>query len=121
MPNEIKVGGMIYSVVEKEAVIIDDDRNHAGKCNYTECQIELLSSLNPLRKEQTFFHELTHAILYEAGYMYDEHDEDLVDRFAIVAHQVFKDNWSNDVAVDVTMTYGGEEVSRKVHVTGSRL
>lgn len=34
---------------------------------------------------------------------------------------VRKDNWNQDITVDVIMTGDGEEVSRKVHVAGSRL
>ncbi len=35
-------------------------------------------------------HELTHAMLQEAGYK--EQDEDLVTRFSIILHQVLIDN-----------------------------
>jgi len=45
--------------------------------------------LSESRKEQTFVHELTHAIFYEAGV--EEQDEDMINRVSLVLHQVLKD------------------------------
>ncbi|MBC1272673.1 ImmA/IrrE family metallo-endopeptidase [Listeria booriae] len=90
IPSEIKVAGVTYSVVEKDVVIIDGCSEYIGLCCHSESRIEILSSLSQTRKEQVFIHELVHAILNEAGYK--EHDEDLVSRFSIIAHQVILDN-----------------------------
>ncbi|PNP88241.1 hypothetical protein BMT55_15685 [Listeria newyorkensis] len=91
MPSEVKVAGVIYNVVEKDLVVVGESAV-LGSCDFDKTEIELKTGMSQTRKEQVFIHELTHAILFEAGFT--EHDEDLVDRFAIVAHQVLKDNWN---------------------------
>lgn len=87
---KIKVGGVYYTIEEKPFIEIDGNKNYAGSCTYTKTRIELLETLSNDRKEQTFIHELMHAILNEAGYA--EHDEDLVERISIVLHQVINEN-----------------------------
>ncbi|WP_244905652.1 hypothetical protein [Listeria newyorkensis] len=91
IPSEVKVAGVIYNVVEKDLVVVGESAV-LGSCDFDKTEIELKTGMSQTRKEQVFIHELTHAILFEAGFT--EHDEDLVDRFAIVAHQVLKDNWN---------------------------
>lgn len=90
IPNKIDVAGVTYSVEEKEVVIIGDSTGYAGLCNYKDAKIEVLQDMSPERKEETFVHELFHAILFESGF--DEHDEDLVERASRVLYQVLKDN-----------------------------
>lgn len=118
IPKAVKVGGVIYKVREKD-LIVANETSGLGSCDYDKSIIELKTGMSQTRKEQVFMHELTHAILFEAGF--SEHDEDLVERFAIVAHQVFKDNWNTDITEEVTMTYGGEEIARNVHIAGTKL
>lgn len=72
-----------------EFIDVGGERNFQGMCHFDQAKIEILSSLSDQRKEQTFIHELTHAIFYEAGY--DEQDEDMINRVGIVLHQVVKD------------------------------
>jgi len=90
IPKQIKVGGINYQVEEKETVAIGENKNYLGSCSYYDQKIEIKSDLGDERKEQVFIHELTHAIFNEAGY--DEHDEDEINRVAIVLHQVLKEN-----------------------------
>ncbi|EEO6565098.1 ImmA/IrrE family metallo-endopeptidase [Listeria monocytogenes] len=87
--EKIRVGGIWYEIKEVTAVDIAGDKNYLGACDYDNQTIEILESLPEARKRQVLIHELTHAILYEAGY--PEHDEELVERFSIVAYQVIED------------------------------
>ncbi|EAF6697317.1 hypothetical protein AUQ54_01695 [Listeria monocytogenes] len=87
--EKIKVGGIWYEIKEVPAVTIAGDKNYLGACDYDNQSIEILESLPEARKKQVFIHELTHAMLYEAGYT--EHDEELVERLSIVAYQVIED------------------------------
>jgi Zn-dependent peptidase ImmA (M78 family) len=89
IPNSIKVAGMTYKVEEVPFVEIDGDRNFQGVCLYHESTIRILETLSEARKEQTFVHELTHAIFYEAGF--EDQDEDMINRVSLVLHQVLKD------------------------------
>lgn len=86
LPEEIKVCGITYKI---ELVDVAGERNFQGMCHFDLAKIEILNSLGDQRKEQTFIHELTHAIFYEAGY--DEQDEDMINRVGIVLHQVMKE------------------------------
>lgn len=87
---EIKVCGMVYAVEEKEHFQNGDDRNLWGLCDYEQQKIYIRQSLSVQKKKQVLIHELTHAILHEAGF--EEQDEDLVNRFSIILHQVLLDN-----------------------------
>lgn len=88
---KIKVGGLIYEVIEKEHFASsDDDRNLWGYCDYENLIVKIRKSLSEQKKKQVLIHELTHAIFHEAGYK--EQDEDMVNRISIVLFQVLKDN-----------------------------
>lgn len=88
LPTTVKVGGVNYTVEEQEHLIQKEDI--WGKVDYFSTEIQVDASLSIDRKEQTFIHELTHAIFLEAGYK--EQEEDMINRVSIVLHQVLKDN-----------------------------
>lgn len=90
IPNKVNVAGVTYSVEEKDIVIVGSGIDYAGSCNYKDAKISILQDMSDERKEETFVHELFHAVLFEAGF--DEHDEELVDRASRVLYQVLKDN-----------------------------
>lgn len=90
IPESIKVGGINYKVEFVEHIPNEETGIQIGECDYFQATIKILDSLCVEKQEQTFIHELTHAIAYEAGI--DEQDEDLINRFALVAYQVVKDN-----------------------------
>ncbi|MDG3136748.1 ImmA/IrrE family metallo-endopeptidase [Streptococcus suis] len=88
---EFKVCGMTYTVIVQEHFKAhDDDRNLWGYCDYEQQTIFIRASLSEQKKKQVLIHELTHAMLHEAGYK--EQDEDMVNRFSIILHQVLVDN-----------------------------
>ena len=89
--NSIKVAGMVYTVIVTEYFKdADDDRNLWGLCDYEQQIIYIRKSLSYQKKRQVLIHELTHAIMHEAGYK--EQDEELVERFSLILHQVLNDN-----------------------------
>lgn len=90
IPETVKVGSVNYEVAIVPYVEIDGDRNYQGVCDFKNTQINILSDISNERKEQTFIHELTHAVFYEAGF--EEQDEDMINRLGKVLHQVLKDN-----------------------------
>ncbi|SEP56994.1 hypothetical protein SAMN05216232_0189 [Virgibacillus subterraneus] len=90
IPNKINVAGVEYDVSEVETVIIDGSTNYAGSCSYSDSRIEVLNSMVPTKKEQSFVHELLHACFHEAGF--NEQDEDVINRVSNVLYQVLKDN-----------------------------
>lgn len=88
IPSKVNVAGIEYDILEFEE--IDDDPGTLGTCLYQKSLIKIKNNISINRKEQTFVHELLHAIINESGY--NEQDEDLVNRVSIVLYQVLKDN-----------------------------
>ena len=86
----IKVGSVNYTVETLDTVEYEGDKNYFGLCRYKENKLQILNGLEESRKESVLIHELTHAILHEAGF--DDHEEDTANRIAKILHQVIKDN-----------------------------
>ncbi|WP_425203994.1 ImmA/IrrE family metallo-endopeptidase [Priestia megaterium] len=89
IPDYIKVAGITYKVQEVDGIL--EKFNILGQINYHKGIIELDTELPLDRKEQTFIHEVLHAVFKEAGY--DEQDEEMIDRVSMVLYQVLKDNY----------------------------
>ena len=88
LPTEVKVAGVTYTVEEQENLINIEDS--WGRIDFFNSNIRVDKSLSDDRKEQSFIHEVVHAIFLEAGYK--EQEEDMINRVSIVLHQVLKDN-----------------------------
>lgn len=79
IPNEFKLGGIKWSVTQMPLC------GTLGQCYMTNATIQLEKSLQREVKEQTFCHELVHAIMFTMGMR--DHDEKFVDAFAVFLHQ----------------------------------
>lgn len=79
---KFNIAGIEYEVKEADIKTIDTDGS-LGLCDYETQTIVVDESLPPQRKAQVIVHELMHALLLEAGYE-DDHDEEFVQRMAIV-------------------------------------
>lgn len=82
IPKKFKLGGTTWTVKE-----LDHIPGALGAANSQEAMIILLKSLPKEVKEQTFLHELNHAIMFSMGIPQPEHDEKFVDGFATFLHQ----------------------------------
>lgn len=56
-----------------------------GKCDPERQTIHLRMDMNKQTTEQTFYHELVHAIMFTMGKL--NHDEEFVDTFGAFLHQ----------------------------------
>jgi hypothetical protein len=54
----------------------------------SECRIELISTLSGTYRQTVFLHEAVHAILDTCGYYDISENEDFVDRFSVILHQM---------------------------------
>jgi predicted SprT family Zn-dependent metalloprotease len=86
LPKKIKVGDKWYSVEVVEAMV---EKGFMGKVYYPEQKIKIgLSSTQTGKKykttdvQDTFWHELVHAILYDMGYDTLNRNEEFVHGFA---------------------------------------
>lgn len=90
MLEKIKIGGMEYQVKEVKFGESNGDVT-LGECHFETADILINENLSDSRKEQTLFHEMVHAMLFEAGSIeYD--NEELVNQLGLIMYQVFKDN-----------------------------
>jgi hypothetical protein len=80
IPTTFQLGGTTWEVVQNMPV-----PNALGACFSQEAQVLLQKDLKKQIKEQTFCHELTHAILFAMGKT--DHDEQFVDAFGTFLHQ----------------------------------
>ncbi len=80
IPHEFKLGGLTWKVVWRKRL-----KGKYGMCLLEKQQIHILEGLPQELTEQTFCHELVHAILYAMGK--DEHNEEFTDAFATMLHQ----------------------------------
>lgn len=65
-----------------------DDLSEYGKCDCATQMIYIRSGMNKAYTEQTFFHELVHAIMFSMGH--SQHDEVFIDAFGQLLHQYDK-------------------------------
>lgn len=90
MLEKIKIGGMEYRVKEVEFNNVDDDLT-LGECHFETAEILINEKISDSRKEQTLFHEMVHAMLFEVGSV-EYGNEELVNQLGLIMYQVFKDN-----------------------------
>ena len=81
IPKNFRLGGTSWKV--EEALLL----TAMGLSTNTRALIQLDKDLSKEVKEQTFCHELVHAVLYSMGKPSDQHDEVFVDGFATFLHQ----------------------------------
>lgn len=82
IPNEFQLGGLKWKVVRRKRL-----PGKYGDCNLAKQEIQILDSLAQEVKEQTFCHELVHAIKFAMGIDQEQHVEQEVDAFAMYLHQ----------------------------------
>jgi hypothetical protein len=82
IPQQFTLGGIDWKVTQETVI-----PSALGATSQQLAHVALLKELQKDVKEQTYAHELVHAILYSMGKM--EHDEEFVDGFATFLHQYF--------------------------------
>jgi len=79
VPSTFYLVGALWTVKWSE------DLSEYGKCDCTTFTIHIRSGMNKVFTEQTFFHELVHAIMFAMGHT--NHDEIFVEAFGALIHQ----------------------------------
>lgn len=89
IPKEVKIGGLTYKVIQN--YIFTERVDLRGQCDNTAQEIRLMGKISQESIEQTFFHELLHAIdnVYNAYKL----DDDTTERLSQGLYQVLKDNF----------------------------
>ena len=113
IPNEIRVGSTFYTVKAQATPIVMNGMQCYGYCDPNMHEILLDAGLisDEQTMEQTFCHELIHAMMFErkinleAWGLTNAQTEHVVDSLGISLHQILMDN------PDITMT--SEEFDKK--------
>jgi hypothetical protein len=92
LPKRIRVGGFDYSVIETGEVLHIEGQVCKGVIDYHFHEISINRDCQDEQgKEQTFCHELVHAIMRSRNLALNE-DEEFIEEFSCGLFQVLKDN-----------------------------
>jgi hypothetical protein len=83
---QIRIGAITYQIEEHKL------RGACGECNYEQARIRISPKLAGQLKRVTLWHEIIHAVLFNAGVYAPEHDEQQIDALAHGIVQVLDDN-----------------------------
>ena len=104
IPEVVRVGSVFYEVKTQETPIVMNGVQCLGYCDYFNHIIMLDESMQDEQTmEQTFCHELVHAMMFErklnleAMGLSNAQMEEVVDNLGIALHQVLLDN--RDIAL----------------------
>lgn len=106
IPDKIKIGGITYQIKQEHMDKNDEGLCRFGETDYLNAVITLNTDYPRERLEQTFFHELMHAVFFESSNSEQAEDERLVDSVGLLLYQVYKDN-----SAKLTITNLAEEIA----------
>ena len=99
IPELVRVGSVFYEVKTQDTPIVMNGAQCLGYCDMYSHTIMLDESMQDEQTmEQTFCHELVHALMFErkinlvAMGLSNEQMEDVVDNLGMALHQVLLDN-----------------------------
>ena len=99
IPELVRVGSVFYQVKTQDTPIVMNGAQCLGYCDLYSHTIMLDESMQDEQTmEQTFCHELVHALMFErkinlvAMGLSNEQMEDVVDNLGMALHQVLLDN-----------------------------
>lgn len=92
MLKKIRVGGIDYDVAIKDLSQFDSPNSYRmGQHSELQTSIEISDKLPKQKRDQTFIHEMLHAVVCESGVVL-ENEEDIVNQMGLVLYQVLRDN-----------------------------
>lgn len=92
MLQKIKIGGIDYDIFVKDLSEFDEPNSfRMGQHSEMQTSIEISDKLPKQKRNQTFVHEMLHAVVCESGAVL-ENEEDVVNQMGLVLYQALKDN-----------------------------
>ena len=127
IPTVVRVGSTFYKVTTQDTPVVVNGIQCYGYCDYNNHSIVLdMSIQDEQTMEQTFCHELVHAMMFErkinleAMGLTNAQMEHVVDNLGISLHQILLDNPDmtlTDEEYDAKYPLDGDEVSAKQEET----
>lgn len=92
IPTKFSIGGFDYRVEETASLRYGEEYGHwnGSKCSILLAKTAGGDELSEERKAQTFFHELTHAVLDAMGEDKLNENEQFIDAFSNLFYQALK-------------------------------
>jgi len=94
IPEQIRIGSMVYSVTRTDEFILVDHKECMGDIDYLKKTIRIKRGIQDSQGEQeTLLHEIIHGITHERNFGYNNNDEETVtEELARGLHQIILDN-----------------------------
>lgn len=93
LPDKITIGCYEYKVVETDKPLLLNNRECNGIVDYSNQTIEISNQYSQQTMEQTFWHEVIHAIIhYRNLNLKESDDENIVDEIATGIYGLMKAN-----------------------------
>ena len=86
IPKKIKVGNITYEITRRE----DDNLLGFHDISKNKQRLNVIPNMNADKERNIFFHELTHAILFQAGGLMEYDNEYLVQSIANILDELFE-------------------------------
>lgn len=116
IPSKVRIGSIDYDVELTDEILVLNAQQSLGIIDYDNTKIKIANNLQSKQKqEQTFLHEVVHAITREFKIDFTEDEETVVDKLALGLHQVIRDNMEGIKSIkvgDIQINYG--EITDKV-------
>lgn len=108
IPSKIRIGSVDYTVEKTDEYLKLDGEQCLGIIDYEIQTIKIAKNIqHNQRQEQTFLHEVIHAITKEFKIDFSEEEEVIVDKLALGLHQVIRDNFEEVKSIKI----GGEQIN----------
>lgn len=89
LPERVQIGPTTYQVAVVEE-LADGSAELYGDIDYGKCRIRITAESDAQKQRVTLWHEVLHAILYQAGMT--DHDEQVIDALAYGITQALREN-----------------------------
>lgn len=98
IPSKVRIGSMDYDVELTDEILVLNTQQSLGIIDYDNTKIKIANNIQSKQKqEQTFLHEVVHAITREFKIDFSEDEETIVDKLACGLHQVIRDILNDSV------------------------
>jgi len=90
IPEHLKIGGLIYDIHFRDRMT--SGYRTGGEIFYGDCCVEINNDMSKRYKEQTFIHEMCHAIMHQIGRDDLKDDEAFINQLANTLYGIVVDN-----------------------------
>ena len=122
IPSKVRIGSIDYDVELTDETLVLNAQQSLGIIDYDNTKIRIAKNIQSQQKqEQTFLHEVVHAITREFKIDFTEDEETIVDKLAYGLHQVIRDNLPNTIKIGNISVTDGVDLDALVEKFGEKI